>query len=109
MARDVELLTEIRDLLQVIAEPALEKRDSRIRASLRAVVGTGDKKAKATLLMDGTRSQSEISKESGMDSGNVSRLVKALAAATVIAPDEKRPALLIRIPSTFFETGNTNE
>jgi hypothetical protein len=73
MSRDVELLTEIRDLLQVIAEPALAKRDAKLRASLRTVVGSGAKKMKAVLLMDGTRSQSAIVKESGIDQGNLSR------------------------------------
>jgi hypothetical protein len=109
MSRDVELLTEIRDLLQVIAEPALAKRDAKLRNSLRTVVGSGVKKAKAVLLMDGTRSQAAIVKESGIDTGNLSRLVKALAAAQLIAADEKRPALLVKIPPTFFEKDNPDE
>lgn len=103
MSRELELLTEIRDLLQIMAEPALAKRDAKLRASLRTVVGSSGKKAKATLLMDGTRSQSVIVKQSGMDKGNLSRLVKALAIAQLISADEKHPALLLRVPPTFFD------
>src|SRR5260370_12864977 len=102
MSREIELLTEIRDLLQVMAEAALAERDAKMRTSLRAVVGSGGKKAKAALLMDGTRSQSAIIKESGIDQGNLSRLVKALAAAQLISADEKHPRLLVRVPSAFF-------
>ena len=107
--RDTELLTEIRDLLQVMAEPALAERDAKLRASLRTVVGNSGKKAKAALLMDGTRSQSAIVKESEMDQGGVSRLVKALAAAKLISTDEKNPRLLVKVPPTFFEGSDLDE
>lgn len=109
MSREIELLTEIRDLLQVMAEPALAKRDAKLRSSLRTVVGSSGKKAKAALLMDGSHSQSAIVKESGIDQGNLSRLVKALAAAQLIAADEKHPSLLLKIPPTFFEGNGANE
>ena len=109
MSQEIELLTEIRNLLQVIAEPALAKRDAKSRSSLRGVVGSGGKKAKAVLLMDGTRSQSVIVKESGIDPGNLSRLVKALAAEQLISADEKHPSLLVRIPSTFFDGNDADE
>ena len=103
MSQEIELLTEIRDLLQVLAEPALAKRDAALRADLRSVVGAGAKKARAVLLMDGTRTQAAIAKDSGMDHGNVSRLVKVLAGANLISADQKRPALVVKVPSTFFE------
>lgn len=109
MSRDLELLTEIRDLLQVIAEPALAKRDAKLRAALRKVVGSGAKKAKAVMLMDGTKSQASIVKESGIDTGNLSRLVKALATAELIATDEKHPALALKIPPTFFDKDGADE
>ena|SRR6266404_6460356 len=109
MSREIELLTEIRDLLQVMAEPELAKRDARVRVSLRDIVGNSNKKAKAALLMDGARSQSAIVKESGIDQGNLSRLVKALAAAQLISADEKHPKLLVRIPSTFFDGDDADE
>lgn len=81
MSREIELLTEIRDLLQVMAEPALAKRDANFRSSLRTVVGRSGGKAKAVQLMDGSRSQSEIVKEGAIDAGNLSRLVNSLAEA----------------------------
>src|SRR5712664_647322 len=92
----------MRDLLRVIAEPALAKRDDAPRASLLEVVGKGKVKAKAVMLMDGTRSQTVISKESGIDDGNLSRLVKALRAKSLIAADEKQLKLVISIPPNFF-------
>jgi hypothetical protein len=109
MSREIELLTEIRDLLHVMAEPELAKRDAKIRSSLRTVVGNSEKKAKAVQLMDGTRSQATIVKESGIDQGYLSRLIKALAVATVISADEKHPKLLVRVPSNFFDGDEANE
>ncbi len=109
MSHEVLLLTEIRDLLQVIAEPELAKRDAKMRASLRSVVGDSAKKAKAVQLMDGTRSQAGIVKESGMDQGNLSRLMKALANANLITSEEKNPKLLVKVPSRFFDGDSTDE
>ena len=93
----------MRDLLRVIAEPALAQRDERLRASLVEIVGKSKGKAKAVLLMDGSRSQAAICKESGIDDGNLSRLVKALRAKALIAADEKQLKLVISIPPHFFE------
>jgi hypothetical protein len=95
VSQDLELLGEIRDLLRIIAEPALAKRDAKLRSSLRTVVGASSKKAKALLLMDGSRSQATIVKEAGIDKGNLSRLVKDLAAAELIFSDQKQPRLLL--------------
>jgi hypothetical protein len=98
-----ELLREMRDLLRVIAEPALAQRDGRLRASLLEIVGKSKAKAKAVLLMDGSRSQAAICKESGIDEGYLSRLAKALRAKALIAPDEKQLKMVISIPPNFFE------
>ncbi len=57
MDEQVALLREMRDLLRVIAEPALAKRDEELRAALTELVGRSRPKAKAVLLMDGSRSQ----------------------------------------------------
>ena len=86
-----------------MAEPALEKRDAKLRSSLREIVGESTKKAKSIFLMDGSRSQSAIVKEAGIDAGNLSRLIKALAAENLVSADEKKPLLLLRVPSTLFE------
>jgi hypothetical protein len=109
MSQEIELLTEIRDLLQVMAEPALAKRDAKFRSSLRTLVGGSGKKANAVHLMDGSRSQSEIGKEAGIDSGDLSRLVTGLATAQLIAADKKHPRLLVKVPLTFFDGGDADE
>lgn len=103
MSREIELLTEIRDLLEIMAEPALAKRDAKLRSSLRTVVGASGKKASAVLLMDGSRSQTAIANEARMDRSDVSKLVKALVTAQLISADEKHPRLLLKVPPTFFE------
>jgi len=107
MGEETELLREMRDLLRVIAEPVLAKRDQKLRASLSAVVGKSKAKAKAVVLMDGSRTQAAICKESGIDPGDLSRLAKALRAKALIAVDEKHPKLIIAIPSDFFESAET--
>jgi hypothetical protein len=99
----VALLREMRDLLRVIAEPALAKRDEELRAALTEIVGKSRAKAKAVLLMDGSRRQAGICKESGIDQGGLSRLSKALRAKELIKTDEKHPELVISIPPNFFE------
>lgn len=103
MSSDTELLTEIRDLLRLIAEPALAKRDERLRAALQQVIGKSKQKAHAVMLMDGTRPQSGIRKECGIDDGNLSRLVRVLREADLIAPDEKILKLVFPVPSNLAE------
>lgn len=99
---NTELLREMRDLLRVVAEPALAERDKRRRASLAEIVGKSKARATAVLKMDGTRNQRTIGAESGIDSGNMSRLVTSLRKKDLIASDEK-PKLLISVPPSFFE------
>lgn len=108
MDEQTELLREMRDLLRVIAEPALAKRDQALRAALLQVVGRGKKQAKAVLLMDGSRTQAEISKESGMDAGNLSRLEKSLRSSGLLR-DSKRAHLVISIPENFFEASEEQD
>lgn len=109
MSREIELLTEIRDLLQVMAEPALAARDVKARSALREIVGSSAKRAKAVLLMDGTRSQADLVKGSGMDQGNLSRLVKVLAETKLIGADQKRPRVLVSVPPTFFDEDSNDD
>jgi hypothetical protein len=103
MNEQTELLREMRDLLRVMAEPAIAKRDEKLRAALVEIVGKGTAKAKAVLLMDGLRSQAAICKESGIDQGGLSRLTKALRTQALIAADEKHPKLVISVPPNFFQ------
>lgn len=105
MSRDIELLTEIRDLLLVVAEPALAKRDQKFRDALRAIAGKSRKNGGAISLMNGSRSQSAIAKEAQIDQGQLSRLVKSLAKESLIASDEKHPKLVVAIPVNFFDDG----
>jgi len=98
-----ELLREMRDLSRVIAEPTLAERDKKLRASLLELVGKSKAKAEAVRLMDGSRSQSVISKEASVDQGLVSRLEKSLRSNGLVKPSEKNPALSISVPTNFFE------
>jgi|ERR1700722_11392530 len=104
MNEQTELLREMCELLRVIAEPALAKRDEKFRAELIGIVGKSKLKGKAVSLMDGTRSQAVIAKESGIDQGALSRLVKTARGKDLISDDEKRPKLLVKLPVNFFET-----
>ena len=102
MSKEIELLIEIRDLLQVMAEPALAKRDEKLRDALRDIAGNGRKSAAAVTLMDGSRTQSTIAKEAQIDKGQLSRLVRALAKASLVTADERHPKLALSVPHNFF-------
>lgn len=99
-----QILQEIRDLLRLIAEPALAKRDERLRLSLEQVIGKSKQKAEAVALMNGIRSHSDIRKECQIDSGNLSRLVKALQAAELIGPDLQHPKLSFPVPADLLNS-----
>lgn len=80
-----ELLREIRELLRPIADhfrPAYERRQA-----IRALIGASEPRRKAWALMDGTRTQREIAKASGMDEGNLSKYVKSLKQAGAAVGD----------------------
>jgi hypothetical protein len=104
MVEYTQILQEIRDLLRLMAEPALAKRDELLRTSLQQVIGRSKQKAEAVILMDGTRSQAAIRNDCGIDVGNLSRLVKALREAELIGPDDKHPKLVFPVPSNLFDT-----
>lgn len=103
MSSDSEIFREIRDLLRLIAEPALAKRDERLRASLQEIIGKGRQKAEVVALMDGARSLADIRKATGIDAGNLSRLVSALRGAELIGTDDKYPKLVFPAPSNLLE------
>src|SRR6478672_6704927 len=103
-AQMLEVLSEMRDLLRLIAEPAIAQRDKRLREALRSIAGSATgKKSKAVLLMDGTRNQAAICNECGINQGDLSVLVKKLKAAELLRGDPKHPLLAITIPQVFFE------
>lgn len=104
MNEQTQLLREMRDLLLVIAEPGLAKRDEKPRQALREIVGRSKPKAKAVLLMDGSRTQTAIGNELAFDSGNLSRFIKALREAGLIGKDvDQNPKLGIMVSTSFFE------
>lgn len=79
-----DLLEEIRDLLLPVADAhrdnyerrQAEREEERI-AAIRALLST-DKRKKAWALADGSRTQSQIAKQSGMAQGGASMFFKAL-------------------------------
>ena len=105
----LKAINEIRDLLRLIAEPAIAARDKKLRDQLRQLVGNSKPKASAVLLMDGTRTQKDIHNETGMHQGNLSTLVKQLAKGKLVSGDGKKPKLAISVPANFFEGGDTDD
>lgn len=107
-ARMLEVLTEMRDLLRLMAEPAIAERDKKLRQSLRAIVGsrTGQS-AKAVVLMDGSKTQTQIINQCGIHAGTLSTLVKKLKSGGLLVGEIKQPRLAILIPSNFFEGEET--
>lgn len=100
----LQVLTEMRDLLRLMAEPAIAQRDKRLRGELRSIAGSATgKKAKAILQMDGTKNQAAIREMCGIDSSDLSNLVKRLRSADLLKGDPKQPQLAISIPPNFFE------
>lgn len=100
---------EIRDLVRLLAEPAIAERDRKTRGELRRIVGNGVAKKKAVLLMDGSRTQRAIYREAGINQGNLSMLVKQLKSANLLLGDGKEPKLSISVPANFFENESTDE
>jgi hypothetical protein len=103
---DKEILTaicEIRELVRLIAEPQIAARDKKLRDELIRIVGSGAAKRNAVLAMDGTRTQSAIAKETGIQQSNLSPLVKQLNQSKLLTGDPKTPKLAITIQSNFFD------
>jgi len=100
---------EIRDLIRLLAEPAIAERDQKLRSELRRIVGRSSPKAKAVLLMDGSHPQRAIQHETGINQGNLSTFVKQLYNAKLLSGDGKQPKLVITIPSNFFESSGNDE
>lgn len=99
----LEEAVQIRKLLQLLAEPAIAQRDSKLREELRKIVGSSQKKQQSVLLMDGNRMQSEIVAQTSVHQGDLSTLVGKLHMAGLLVDGKKQPKLAISIPSTFFD------
>jgi hypothetical protein len=102
MSEETDLLREAVELLRLIAEPHIAKRDEKLRTTLYSVVGKSEQKSNAVKLMDGTRTQAEIKKEAKIDAGALSRLTKTLREAALVSEGDK-PKLVIPIPPNFPE------
>jgi hypothetical protein len=100
---------EIRDLVRAMAEPAIAVRDQRLRAELKRIVGKSAAKSRSILLMDGSRAQADIQRETKINQGHLSTLVKKLSDSKLLAGDGKKPKLAISIPSNFFEAEEADE
>lgn len=106
MSESAQLLAavqEIRELLRLMAEPAIAERDAKRRAELKRIVGSSTRKVEAVLQMDGTRAQKDIQRETGINQGDLSTLVKRLKESDLISGDGKQPKLAITVPANFFE------
>ena len=100
---------EIRDCVRLLAEPAIAERDEKLRSELRRIVGNSARKAKAVLLMDGSRTQSAIQRGTGINQGDLSTLVKKLNDGKLLSGDKKTPKLAISVPANFFENEAADE
>lgn len=96
-------ILEIRDLLRLMAGPAIAERDKKAREHIQRIVGQSDKKHSALMLMDGNKTQSEIHKITGFNKGHLSTMVKHLSEAGVLEDDIKKPKIKIFIPHDFFQ------
>jgi len=93
-SEEVRLLREIRDLLRPVADAyqdqyaerqALRRRE--LEATVRETVDASVKRRTAWNLADGSRSQREIHKQSGMDEGGLSKFFKRLRELDAIEGD----------------------
>jgi hypothetical protein len=94
---------EIRELIRLMAEPVIAQRDEKPRSAIRLIVGKSEAKRQAVVLMDGSRSQTEIRQLIKIDQGDLSKMVKALRSGGLLSADEK-PRLAIALPANFFES-----
>jgi hypothetical protein len=93
---------EIKELVKLIAEPHLARRDQKLREALKDVVGRSSVRARVISLLDGTRTQAQISSEARVDKSDLSKLVKSLREANLLR-EGSNPCLAIEVPRDFFE------
>jgi hypothetical protein len=105
----LKVLQEMRDLLQLIAEPQIAVRDRRQRDSLRGIAGKGEKTRKAVLLMDGSRKQKDIASSVPMSPGQLSDLVKELRANNLVCDGVIGPKITIHVTKASLEGVGASE
>lgn len=99
----LETLRKIYGLLELLAEDKIAQRDEKQRAAILEIVGKSMPKQKSVLLMDGTRTQSQICGVTSIHKGQLSTMVGELNKAQLLVGDIKQPKLTISIPQNFFE------
>ena len=104
-----KVVSEIRELIRLMAEPAIAERDRKLRSELRRIVGGSTLKANSVLLMDGSRPQKDIRRETKINQGDLSTLVKRLRESKLVEGDGKQPLVIISIPANCFESETTDE
>jgi CRP-like cAMP-binding protein len=100
----LEQVQQIRQLLELLAEPAIAQRDAKLRSQLREIVGSSPKKQQAVFHMDGTLTQREIVSQTSVNQGHLSTMVGKLDKAGLLADGKKQPKLVISIPTNFFDS-----
>lgn len=105
----VSAVQEIRDLVRLMAQPAIAERDRNLRAELKQLVGKSVAKSKSVFLMDGSRTQADVQRETKINKGHLSTLVKKLGTSKLLSGDGKKPKLAISIPANFFESAGGDE
>ena len=99
----LETVRKIHELLELLAEDKIAERDARQRSALIEIVGASLPKQQSVYLMDGTRTQADIRKETSVNQGHLSTMVGQLSKANLLEGDPKKPKLGISIPPNFFE------
>jgi hypothetical protein len=97
-------IKKISSLLELLAEDKIAQRDGKQRVALLEIVGTSAKKRASVLLMDGTKTQTDIHKITSLHKGDLSELVGELWDAKLLMGDKKMPHLAIPIRQDFFES-----
>lgn len=103
----LEAISEIRDLVRLMAEPQIAARDQKLRDELIRIVGRTESRGRVVLLMNGSNTQAMIHSQTGFHRGNLSTLIKELSKHKLIVGDPKQPKLAISVPSDFFSKANS--
>jgi phosphoenolpyruvate-protein kinase (PTS system EI component) len=101
----IELLRDIKSLLEVLAEPKLQEREKSARDILRRIAGRSEPKRAALLLMNGQLTRQEIIKSTQIDPAEMTRLTKAVLAEGLLTEKAGKPAVLVRSLNSLFVDG----
>lgn len=105
-AEMLETVRKIYGLLELLAEDKIAERDAKQRKALVDIVGSSVPMRASVLLMDGTRTQTDIHTETSANRGHLSTLVGKLYTANLLVGDSKAPKLAISLPPNFFENND---